>query len=58
MSTLQKPTSTTKPKAIDPETVTISGYAVDQVYGPEQVQAIDPSKRNPPHTTLVRRFSF
>jgi len=58
MSTLQKPTSTAKPKAIDPETVTISGYAVDQVYGPEQVQTIDPNNTASPHARIGEPGQF
>ncbi len=32
---------------VDPETVTISGYVVDEVYGPKQTPTVDP--KNPQH---------
>jgi len=42
MSTLQEQTVSTEAKKIDPETVTISGYAVDECYGPSAVTTTDP----------------
>jgi methylmalonyl-CoA mutase N-terminal domain/subunit len=36
------------PSKPDPETVTISGYVVDEVYGPDEMQTLDPHKPNEP----------
>jgi methylmalonyl-CoA mutase N-terminal domain/subunit len=49
MSTLSQPspTGSTGP-AVDPETVTISGYAIDELYGPDQVQTTDPNDAQRP----------
>ena len=58
MSTLQEPTSTAKPKAVDPETVTISGYAVDQLYGPEQVHTTDPNNTASVHARIGQPGQF
>jgi len=36
----------------DPETVTISGYVVDEVYGPKSVAATDPANPKQPHPRI------
>lgn len=42
MSTLQKQAVSPEAKKIDPETVTISGYAVDECYGPQSTTTVNP----------------
>jgi methylmalonyl-CoA mutase N-terminal domain/subunit len=37
---------------VDPETVTISGYVVDEVYGPAQGRTIDPKNHNAVHPRI------
>lgn len=43
MSTVEHPHSdvTARQKGVDPETVTISGYAVEECYGPQQARTVD-----------------
>lgn len=53
MSKVQnKPGGAVAPSKIDPETVTISGYVVDELYGPDQVKAIDPNHPDKPHQRI------
>jgi methylmalonyl-CoA mutase N-terminal domain/subunit len=42
----------------DPETVTISGYAVDPLYGPDTVHATDPGNAEQPHARIGRPGQF
>ena len=70
MSTLQNkgqtasapPAAKVTPSKPDPETVTISGYVVDESYGPgpapHGVQAIDPANPNNPHTRIGEAGQF
>ncbi len=61
MSTVQKPAAPargTDAASPDPEAVTISGYAVDPVYGPGHVQAADPADPARPHPRIGRPGSF
>ncbi|MCZ6446248.1 MAG: methylmalonyl-CoA mutase family protein, partial [Planctomycetota bacterium] len=54
MSTLQDPKlSTSAPSAkVDPQSVTISGYEVDQCYGPNSVQTADARAPQQPHERI------
>ena len=54
MSTLQDPKlSTSAPNAkVDPQSVTISGYEVDQCYGPDSVQTADARAPQRPHQRI------
>ncbi|MCH8164814.1 MAG: methylmalonyl-CoA mutase [Planctomycetes bacterium] len=54
MSTLQDPKlSTSAPNAkVDPQSVTISGYEVDQCYGPDSVQTADARAPQQPHQRI------
>ena len=52
--TATNPTATTKPAApqkpaIDPETVTLSGYVIDERYAPGSVQTTDSADPSMPH---------
>ncbi len=60
MSTVQKPNVDAKSKAqaVDPETVTISGYAVDEQYGPEAVRTTDPDNATQPHARIGTSGAF
>ena len=42
----------------DPETVTISGYEVDRLYGPESVPTVDPSNPSHPHERIADPGQF
>ena len=55
MTTLQ-PGSANNPSSQrpDPETVTLSGYAVAPLYGPETVETSDPSEPARPHDRIAR----
>ncbi len=44
--------------APDPETVTISGYAVDEVYGPPQGKATDPADASKTHDRIGEPGTF
>ena len=57
MSTLQQHAGAGTPK-IDPETVTISGYAVDRRYGPETVVNADPEDSTRPHPRIGEPGQF
>src|SRR5947207_15064005 len=52
------PPSKVAPSKADPETVTISGYVVDETYGPDQVQAVDPSNPSQPHARIGTPGNF
>ena len=54
MSSLQDPKlSTSAPNAkVDPQSVTISGYEVDQCYGPHSVQTTDARESQQPHQRI------
>jgi methylmalonyl-CoA mutase N-terminal domain/subunit len=51
------PAAHAKP-AVDPETVTISGYVVDERYGPESVRTQDPSDPANPHPRIGEPGKF
>ena len=42
MSTLQEPTVSRGPEQVDPHTVSISGYVLDECYGPDSVETTEP----------------
>ena len=44
---------TARERGIDPETVTLSGYAVDERYGPETVETADPNDGTRPHPRIA-----
>jgi hypothetical protein len=55
--TATNPTATTKPAApqkpaIDPETVTLSGYVLDERYAPGSVQTTDPTDPSKAHARI------
>ena len=56
MSTIPKPTAAAgdavRGDRPDPETVTISGYVVDESYGPETIPTADPKNPNQPHDRI------
>ena len=52
MSTLRNKPAAVTPSKPDPETVTISGYVVDPVYGPDQVKTTDPKDAATPHDRI------
>ncbi len=66
MSTLHKkplPATDSAPAKVapskpDPEAVTISGYVVDPVYDPEQVNAVDPANPSHPHARINQPGQF
>ncbi len=62
MSTLQDSSVTAKrpPAAgdLDPESVTISGYAVDPRYEPDSAETADPKDRSRPHPRIGRPGEF
>lgn len=63
MAQIQKPDARTTPidnrrEGVDPETVTISGYAVDQTYGPDDVAAVDPQNPTQPHARIGHPGQF
>ena len=59
MSTLQEPTITPAGDGkVDPHTVTISGYVVDECYGPDHVQANDTDDAKRPHPRIGRPGDF
>ncbi len=62
MSTLQDSSVTAKrpPPAgdLDPESVTISGYAVDPRYEPDSAETADPKDRSRPHPRIGRPGEF
>ncbi|MHC4990423.1 MAG: acyl-CoA mutase large subunit family protein [Planctomycetota bacterium] len=54
MSTLQDPTARRAGgPEVDPETVTISGYALDRRYGPDQVATADADDPSHPHARIA-----
>ena len=44
--------ASTPTPAVDPETVTISGYAVDRLYGPETIPTTSPDDASVPHARI------
>ena len=59
MSTLQEPTiNPAGDGKVDPQTVTITGYVVDECYGPEHVQADDPDDAKRSHPRIGRPGEF
>lgn len=61
--TATNPTATTKPAApqkpaIDPETVTLSGYVIDERYAPGSVQTTDPADPSKPHARIGEPGKF
>ena len=61
--TATNPTATTKPTApqkpaIDPETVTLSGYVIDERYAPGSVQTTDPADPSKPHARIGEPGKF
>ncbi|MHC5002823.1 MAG: acyl-CoA mutase large subunit family protein [Planctomycetota bacterium] len=51
MSTLHEST-TPRASSVDPETVTISGYALGESYGPDRIQNLDPDDPGRPHARI------
>ncbi|MGI9014044.1 MAG: acyl-CoA mutase large subunit family protein [Phycisphaerales bacterium] len=47
-----------QPGDVDPETVTISGYVVDQSYGPDDVATVDPKHPDQTHPRIGTAGSF
>ncbi|MDY7109416.1 MAG: methylmalonyl-CoA mutase family protein [Planctomycetota bacterium] len=41
-----------RPEGVDPEAVTISGYVVDELYGPEKIETTDPKDQARPHPRI------
>jgi len=60
MSTLHDAKAGTKQPAsnVNPETVTLSGYVVDQAYTPDRVQTTDPDDPSQPHARIGRPGHF
>ena len=58
MSTLRNTPAAVTPSKPDPETVTISGYVVDPVYGPDQVKTTDPKDAATPHDRIGEPGQF
>jgi len=62
MSTLKKPAPPVPgkiaPSKPDPETVTISGYVVDETYGPDAVQTADPKHPDQTHERIGQPGQF
>lgn len=46
------------PSRTDPETVTISGYVVDETYGPDQVTSVDPKNPKQPESRIGTPGNF
>ncbi|MGA1632638.1 MAG: methylmalonyl-CoA mutase family protein, partial [Phycisphaerales bacterium] len=46
------------PSKVDPETVTLSGYAVDRLYGPDTVETRDPRDPAKPHPRIGEPGQF
>lgn len=51
-------TNHAKKPAVDPETVTISGYVVDERYGPDTVRTADPADPTKPHARIGEPGAF
>ncbi len=47
-----------RPVDVDPETVTISGYVVDECYKPEEVQTTDPADSTKAHPRIAEPGQF
>jgi methylmalonyl-CoA mutase N-terminal domain/subunit len=47
-----------RPEGVDPEAVTISGYAVDELYGPDRVPTTDPADPKRPHPRIGSPAAF
>ena len=45
-------------RAVDPQTVTISGYAAQECYGPDKVATADPRDPRQPHSRIGRPGEF
>jgi methylmalonyl-CoA mutase N-terminal domain/subunit len=59
MSTLQdRAVTSPEGRDVDPQTITISGYAVDECYGPQTTQATDPGSASRPHERIGRPGAF
>ncbi|MHC5047731.1 MAG: methylmalonyl-CoA mutase family protein, partial [Planctomycetota bacterium] len=59
MSTLQDPTvSSPAGGDVDPQTITISGYAVDECYGPGTTSVTDPADAGRPDARIGRPGAF
>jgi len=43
---------TARPEGVDPETVTISGYVVDELYGPDKIPTTDAADPKRPHPRI------
>lgn len=61
--TASQPTAATKTAApakpaVDPETVTLSGYVIDERYGPRSVQVNDPADASRPHPRIGEPGQF
>jgi len=58
MSTLETPPTRPEPETIDPETVTISGYEIDECYGPGMTETTAPDDGKQPHERIGVPGSF
>ncbi len=52
MTSLQPGSASEAAKRPDPETVTLSGYEVSEVYGPDRVETLDPTAATRPHDRI------
>ncbi len=57
MSTLQD-SAVHSPNGVDPRTVSISGYVIDECYGPEKVATTDPADPKRPHSRIGNAGQF
>ena len=58
MSTLETSPTRPEPETIDPETVTISGYEIDECYGPGTTETTAPDDGKQPHERIGVPGSF
>lgn len=58
MSTINKQSVPSDAGRIDPETVTISGYVVDECYGPQESRTADPTNPQHPHPRINEPGQF
>jgi len=58
MSTIDRPSTGPTPSKPDPETVTISGYVVDECYGPDSVRTTDEADAKTPDPRIGRPGAF
>jgi methylmalonyl-CoA mutase, N-terminal domain len=58
MSTINTPAVSPSAPAVDPEAVTISGYVVDPVYGPNDVTTVNPKRPQEPEARIAEPGQF